>query len=271
MKTINLYFDFEFTSLSPDAQPISLGIVSDDNKSFYAEFSDFDINRCDDWVKENVVSKLQIKDEGNPFPADQSFADYISKNNDYQMKDNIDRIKLFLELWLSQFSDYQIQFICDCGTWDWYWMVQLLAKWEEKENVFEYDESKLPSSIDIPKCFNPFSGPVKTGLPKLPENISPVPFDLNDLIAIKQGITPAEAFDIDREYLALGKSFNCASLVIDTSKYTEEQIKEITEEYQKIGSSILPLDNCYEIKPMNPKHNAVWDANVIKECYNKLI
>ena len=30
MKTINLYFDFEFTSLSPDAQPISLGIVSDE-------------------------------------------------------------------------------------------------------------------------------------------------------------------------------------------------------------------------------------------------
>ena len=29
MKKINLYFDFEFTSLSPDAQPISLGIVSD--------------------------------------------------------------------------------------------------------------------------------------------------------------------------------------------------------------------------------------------------
>lgn len=30
MKTINLYFDFEFTSLSPDAQPISLGIVSEE-------------------------------------------------------------------------------------------------------------------------------------------------------------------------------------------------------------------------------------------------
>ncbi len=29
MKTINLYVDFEFTSLSPDAQSISLGIVSD--------------------------------------------------------------------------------------------------------------------------------------------------------------------------------------------------------------------------------------------------
>ena len=33
MKTINLYFDFEFTSLSPDAQPISLGIVSDEERS----------------------------------------------------------------------------------------------------------------------------------------------------------------------------------------------------------------------------------------------
>lgn len=30
MKTLNLFFDFEFTGLSPDAQPISLGIISDE-------------------------------------------------------------------------------------------------------------------------------------------------------------------------------------------------------------------------------------------------
>ncbi len=86
MKTINLFFDCEFTSLSPDAQLISIGVVSDEmttdinspvdeiakammgqkqskyfpSKSFYAELSDFDINRCDSWVKENVVSKFKF-------------------------------------------------------------------------------------------------------------------------------------------------------------------------------------------------------------------
>jgi hypothetical protein len=115
MKTINLYFDFEFTSLSPDAQPISLGIVSDDinktlmppcdvyhesvnySKSFYAEFTDFDINRCDDWVKENVVGKL--------------IGTGIIGGNGTSVYANTRIIKRELIKFLGQFSDYQIQFV----------------------------------------------------------------------------------------------------------------------------------------------------------------
>ena len=110
---LKLFFDFEFSSLSPDAQPISLGIVSermltgdhivnafrdqpmgDLSKSFYAEFSDFDLNRCDDWVKENVVSKLHNfnKQEGGGIGGDK-----------YECNYKTERIKKELKEWLSQF------------------------------------------------------------------------------------------------------------------------------------------------------------------------
>jgi hypothetical protein len=200
MKTINLYFDMEFTSLSPDAQPISIGIVTDQynpkygllkqthgkgvltSKSFYAEFSDFDINRCDDWVKKNVVSKLKY------FPNEISVADQSER---YECCMNMALIKEMLHIWLKQFSDYQIQFVCDCGTFDWYWMLQLLAIW---------DVIGIQSKADMG-----FVPTFKTGLPTLPINISPVPLDLNDVLACEYMITAKEAFDMNRDELAYGE------------------------------------------------------------------
>lgn len=284
MKTINLFFDFEFTSLSPDAQPISLGIVSDEiisgkevsrhtsefgnivnyeagtigvnPRSFYAEFSDFDINRCDDWVKENVVSKLKFWND----PKFQNFNfDSVSKfglppGHEWG-KDKTGNLECFgsvagmsenLKHWLKQFSDYQIQFIGDCATWDWYWMVQLLGEWETKEiwtdgcPVCGYDAFRICNCHQI-----------KTGLPKLPDNISPVPFDLNDLIAIKKGIAPKEAFDLNREAL-------WQQDILGWSDNELKSVKEMTVIKDHTGENILN------------KHNALFDAKVIKEIYNKL-
>lgn len=158
MKNINLYFDFEFTSLSPEAQPISLGIVSDEIielyggifvephnnkqdrieaaheihpsrytkgkvKSFYAEFADFDINRCDDWVKENVVSKLKFYKNVAP--------DIPAENNLQCAIGNVEVVSEYLKQWLSQFSDYQIQFVKDAQSTkgvglDWIHLIELL-------------------------------------------------------------------------------------------------------------------------------------------------
>ena len=263
MKTIKLFFDFEFTSLSPDTQPISLGIVSDEivteygcprckggevekmydsyhyqckdckekiaardhikgidkaSKTFYSEFTDFDSNRCDDWVKENVVRKLQFGKETHDGSSDYT--------ENWDMRLATDQIKSKLSKWLDQFKDYQIQFVCDCGTFDWYWMLQLLAEWE---HVFDLSD-KYADRFKVMRSI-----PLKTGLPKLPKNISPVPQDLNDLIAFKKGITPAEAFDLNREEMAFRGA-----------KWSE-------------------------LIDYSAKHNALNDALVIKEIYNKLI
>ena len=49
-----LFFDTEFTGLHQKTTLISIGIVSDDSKTFYAEFTDYDKTQCDDWINENV-------------------------------------------------------------------------------------------------------------------------------------------------------------------------------------------------------------------------
>lgn len=298
MKRINLYFDFEFTSLSPDAQPISLGIVSDEiipylikfkdldkskmtdsiiekinddkieilnvssvefddkdlvtlcngieeililpskdieikSKSFYAEFNDFDLNRCDDWVKENVVGKLLFNEKKVHTQL---------KDNTLEIKNITSEIISAIKGWLEQFSDYEIQFVCDCGTWDWYHLLQLIGEWEEVDDK------------DLIECGQiKYSEKIKIGLPKLHPNISPVPFDLNDLIAIKKGISPREAFDLDREELAFGWVENQERIAINEFKENELATHRFKEENK------------------DQKHNSLWDAKVIKAIYNKLV
>ena len=283
MKTIKLFMDFEFTSLSPDAQPISLGIVSGkmlkpkiqemfdkkqtpslgfnedeylEFKSFYAEFSDFDMNRCDDWVKENVVSKLYLKDKFGESARH-------TNGNLWECTGITKGLMFHLKEWLEQFSDYQIQFVCDCGTYDWYWMVQLLAEWEETENRGERKS--------CPGCsfFYSKDESFKTGLPKLPTNISPVAEDLNDLIARVKGISVREAFDLNREEMAHGGFL----LVPETAIPDGMDLEEFVKEWKKAGKAILRESDC-EVKQVvigeHLKHNALWDAKVIKETYQKL-
>lgn len=249
MKTINLFFDFEFTSLSPDAQIISLGIISDEvafrfpnpepktvtmddripiYKSFYSEFSDFDINRCDDWVKENVVSKLKFYGKGDKLRCSNEY-----DGNSWDGFNDTVEIKRGLKEYLSQFSGYQIQFVTDCGTFDWYWLLQLLAEWDLKR-------------VELCNGFMTTGYLAKTGLPKLPANISPVPFDLNDLIAIKKGITPMEAFNLDRDELFFA---SC----------DKSRTMPLPDHTRKFIAAHVP-----------DKHNSLSDANVIKGIYNNL-
>lgn len=75
---MKLFFDFEFTQLKQSAQPISLGIVAENGWTFYAEFSEVDLDIVDDWIKENVVPGLThpVSDLGycsHAFGGDSSF------------------------------------------------------------------------------------------------------------------------------------------------------------------------------------------------------
>jgi len=254
MKHINLYFNFELTSLSPDGKPISLGIVSDDiladnagkpcrhpgcarhrshpceecgrieattypPKSIYCEFTDYG-NAYDDWVKENIIDKLVYKDKP------------------YEGKGNTEHIKDCLRSYLEQFNDYQITFVGDCVANDWIHLLKIIAEWKLK--CIRADDEGCTNCIHYKDYICVFSGacPIKIGLPKLPDNITLVPFDINDLITIKKGISVQEAFDIDREELAFG--------LLPTG--------EVDIPVELDGS----------------KHNARWDATVIKAIYNKL-
>ena len=60
---MKLFFDTEFTGLHKDTTLISIGIISEDERTFYAELTDYDKSQVDDWIKENVIDNLLLKDK----------------------------------------------------------------------------------------------------------------------------------------------------------------------------------------------------------------
>jgi hypothetical protein len=231
MKEIKLFVKFHFTSLSLDAQPISMAIVSDDmpivdfpseyprdefkgdtHHEFYAEFTDFDIDRCDDWVKYNVVSKLKYQVVGKVM--------LLNQGPDMSIGGSVDYVSECLDEWLSKFKDYRIQFVVDCSYLSSAWIIDLLDVRRHEPGIFLVPEDIIPKD----KSYEDFLSDLKSGkgcvvledeprvqlvstykrgLPIIPENVSPVTCDLNELIATIKKISINEAFNMDRRELAL--------------------------------------------------------------------
>lgn len=59
-----VFFDCEMTGLHKDTTLISIGLVSECGKEFYAELTDYDRSQVDEWVEENVLNNLMFNDYG---------------------------------------------------------------------------------------------------------------------------------------------------------------------------------------------------------------
>lgn len=106
---MNLYFDTEFTGLHKNTTLISIGIISEDGKTFYAELNDYDKSQVDEWIQSNVIDNLYLK------PVDIGKIDMIDE--EYNVVGNKEYIKQVLSYWLTQFND--IEMWSDCLAYDW--------------------------------------------------------------------------------------------------------------------------------------------------------
>lgn len=94
-----IFFDSEFTGLHQGASLISMALVSECGKSFYAEFNDYDRLQLNDWLKQNVIPSLGLTDEGT------------------QVKGDSKLVTEALVDWLAQFE--QVEVWADCLPYDW--------------------------------------------------------------------------------------------------------------------------------------------------------
>jgi hypothetical protein len=194
MKT-KIFFDFEFSGLHQATTPISLGIISECGKTFYAEFTDYDRSQLNDWLDENVIPNTWVA-INNPFT---SFGEVVSSRwADVHVYGSSDYIKPFLEKWLSQFEE--VVMWSDCLAYDWVLFNQIWG--------------------------HAFS---------IPKNIYYIPMDICTAFEIK-GVDP----DISREEYCEIESFR------------DLRTKFLYNDFSSI------------------KHNALYDAVIIRECYNKL-
>jgi hypothetical protein len=119
MTKTKIFFDCEFTGLHQKTTLISIGLVSECGKTFYAEFTDYDESQVDAWIEENVVDKLLFND-----PKTTNWMENIEGDqSNIKCHGNSDFIKSYLEKWLSQFSVIEIW--SDCLAYDWVLFCQI--------------------------------------------------------------------------------------------------------------------------------------------------
>lgn len=109
-----LFFDTEFTGLHKNTTLISIGIVAESGQTFYAEFTDYDKSQVNDWLRENVMSKLIM------IPPDNDADVYFWSNNNLEHFECIGlkwMIGTQLEKWLNQFDS--VEMWSDCLSYDW--------------------------------------------------------------------------------------------------------------------------------------------------------
>ena len=192
---MKIFLDTEFTGLHQYTSLLSIGLVDEDGRHFYAEISDYDFTQMDEWLLQNVMNNMLYRT--NHFTASR-FSDNVDMTRsmyssyDAQMRGPVKKVRDKLVQWLKQYDEVEIW--SDCLAYDWVLFNNLFG-----------------SAFDIPK------------------NVYYIPFDICTMFKMKN-IDP----DISREKF--------------------------------IGDRIDNID-----MPELKKHNALWDAYVIRECYYKLI
>lgn len=112
---MKVFFDTEFTGLHQETTLISIGLVSEDGKTFYAEFTDYDKNQLDEWLQINVIANLVIHEDREIY---QKVTD-----DEVIYKGDTGYIKSRLQEWLEQFE--QVEMWSDCLAYDWMLFNQL--------------------------------------------------------------------------------------------------------------------------------------------------
>jgi hypothetical protein len=104
-----IFFDTEFTGLHKDTTLISIGLVSEDGRTFYAEFNNYNRKQVDDWIKENVLVNLRFENGGQWMP--------LLDLEHHEMKCESGEIWSSLDKWLEQFES--VEMWSDCLSYDW--------------------------------------------------------------------------------------------------------------------------------------------------------
>lgn len=207
MAITNVYFDTEFSGLHKDTTLISIGLISENGKQFYAEFTDYDVAQIDKWLEENVMSNLLL--------SKMSMGETITNAMGVVVKGTKEFIREKLLAWLDKEVPGEIQFVSDVSHYDFVLLLDLLSA--NKHNIFD-----IPNRISL-SCV-----------------------DLNNVIAEYKGITPKEAFDVCREDLLMDSIKGFSEDNKHNSLYDAMVIKAIYETRPIICMRMSDYDNMIE-------------------------
>lgn len=191
-KRLKVFMDTEFTGLHKNTTLISIGLITEQGQTFYAELTDYDKSQIDEWLTNNVISNLYLQDKLKGHNNVDSIISYEDTDHITAIGTK-EHIAQALRDWFAMITPAgeKVEIWSDCLAYDWVLFNDLFGH-----------------------AFN------------IPEQVYYIPFDICTLFH-NANIDP----DISREKF-MGVDF--------------------------LGEH-------------SRKHNALYDARVIKSCYKQLI
>jgi hypothetical protein len=95
MQEKKVFFDTEFTGLHKDTTLISIGLIADTGETFYAELNDYYPEQVDEWVQQNVISKLIY----TGLPEGSDYYRSWTEHNHVGMRGNRQEVARYLADW----------------------------------------------------------------------------------------------------------------------------------------------------------------------------
>lgn len=127
---MRIYFDTEFSGLQQDTQLISIGMIREDGQTLYAEIEGLNVEKMNDWVKENVIAKMKHDTK----EWDEGIADIQIYGSKEDVRDAITKFTSDLD---------EVQFVADVGHFDFVLLTDLYG------NAFCFPDNFSPTCYDI--------------------------------------------------------------------------------------------------------------------------
>lgn len=104
-----VFLDTEFSGLHKNTTLISIGLISECGKTFYAELTDYDTTQIDEWLQTNVLDNLLLNDINT--------TRYSGNYDSLVLKCDTKTLELKLRDWFNRFE--QVEIWSDCLSYDW--------------------------------------------------------------------------------------------------------------------------------------------------------
>lgn len=133
---MNIFFDTEFTGLHKNTTLISIGLIDENGRSFYAEFTDYDKSQVNDWILENVIEHLI---SNKPFNKGKVGTSIFGEKTIVVGDKNLIRNELLI--WLSSYEE--VQLISDVCHYDMILFIDIFG------TAFDIPKNVSPVCYDI--------------------------------------------------------------------------------------------------------------------------
>ena len=137
-----IFFDLEFTGLHKLTTAISVGLVCEDGKKFYAEFTDFDKYQIDDFLRTEVLSKLILEDYDFE-------TDYNPDAETVYVKGDVELIYTTLNAWLLKYKEDGVEMWGDAPAYDWVLFINIFGNGLAMPSFVDYIPMDLATALKL--------------------------------------------------------------------------------------------------------------------------